>query len=380
MADRISVSSLAAGKQQRTQDLFTPPRMRERRSSRETEDLPTGDVPAGGQPNGCGSEAFSRSVLEASADCIKILTLDGTLHAMNEKGRCLLEIDDFDQVKGQPWIEFWSHDQRPAVHEALNAARSGGVGRFSGYRPTVKGAPKWWDVIVTPIRDAGGPPTFLVAISRDVTKARHHAEAGGLLNLELAHRVKNLFALVNGLITVAARAEPAAQPFAATLRERFTALSRALDYVLPSPQAADAASNRTLQGLLRALLDPYEEFGRQRRRFVILGDDPPVGPNATTSLALSVHELATNAVKYGALFSAEGRVTITCRRTAADECELTWVERGGPAVGGRPARTGFGSKLLVRSISGALGGDVTEQWNPEGLAVRLVLPLAPLAQ
>jgi PAS domain S-box-containing protein len=325
------------------------------------------------------SEDLSRSILDASVDCIKVLNLDGTLHSMNEKGRCLMEIDDFDHVKGRSWVEFWSHDQRLAVQEALSAARSGGVGRFAGYRPTAKGTPKWWDVIVTPMRNAEATPTHLVAFSRDVTAARHHSEAGDLLNLELAHRVKNLFALVNGLITVAARSEPASRPFAEALRERFTALSRALDYIIPSHRASSPAPERTLQGLLQALLDPYEEFGRHRRRFVILGDDPPVGSNATTRLALSIHELATNAVKYGALFSPEGRVTITCR-CIDDACELSWVERGGPVVGAKPERAGFGFKLLMRSITGALGGKVAQQWDREGLSVRLALPLAPLAQ
>jgi two-component sensor histidine kinase len=282
-------------------------------------------------------------------------------------------------VRGRAWIEFWSHDQRPTVEQALNAARSGGAGRFAGYRPTAKGTPKWWDVVVTPMLDAAGTATHLVVISRDVTAARDHSDAGDLLNLELAHRVKNLFALVNGLITVAARSEPASRAFAEALRERFTALSRALDYILPSHKVSSPAPERTLQGLLRALLDPYEEFGQHRRRFVILGDDPPVGPNATTSLALSVHELATNAVKYGALFSPEGRVTVTCR-CSDDACDLTWVERGGPVVGAKPERMGFGSKLLMRSITGALGGEVAQQWSRDGLSVRLVLPLATLSQ
>jgi PAS domain S-box-containing protein len=322
---------------------------------------------------------LSRSILEASADCIKVLTLGGEVASMNEKGLCLLEIDALDHVKGQPWAEFWSHDQRPAVQEALTVARSGGVGRFAGYCPTAKGTPKWWDVVVTPMRDARGAPTHLVAISRDVTVARHHSEAGDLLNLELAHRVKNLFALVNGLITVAARSEPASQPFAEALRERFTALSRALDYILPAQAATRSASSPTLQGLLRVLLGPYQEFGQHKDQFVILGDDPPVGSSATTSLALSVHELATNAVKYGALSSPEGRVTITCR-SAKGTCELNWVERGGPRIGAKPERTGFGSKLLMRSITGALGGTLTQHWDREGLSVHLALPLVPLSQ
>jgi PAS domain S-box-containing protein len=222
---------------------------------------------------------FNRSILEASADCIKVLTLDGRVLSMNEHGRGLMEIDKVEQLKGTLWIEFWSHDQRPAVQRAINAALSGDVGRYSGYRPTAKGRPKWWDVVVTPMRDARGTLTHLLVVSRDVTTARDYAEAGDLLALELGHRIKNIFALVNGLITLAARPNPAVQPFAATLRERFTALSRALDYVVPSKLAPAQRSATTLQGLLGALLGPYEDAAHHKRRFVIRGDNPAVGGN-----------------------------------------------------------------------------------------------------
>jgi two-component sensor histidine kinase len=131
---------------------------------------------------------------------------------------------------------------------------------------------------------------------------------------------------------------------------------------------------------LRALLSPYESEGDQQRRFVILGDDPPIGPHATTSVALSIHELATNTVKYGALSSPAGRVTITTRINAEGECDLGWTERGGPTVLGHPDRTGFGSKLLLRSITGALSGRVTRKWDREGLTLLLTLPLMPLSQ
>ena len=174
----------------------------------------TGDIALGPPPGGVSDADFNRSILEASVDCIKVLSFNGLVHSMNEKGRCLMEIDDLDQIKDQAWIEFWSHDQRPAVQQAMDAARSGGVGRFDGYRPTLKGTPQWWDVVVSPMRgSSAGTPTHLVAVSRDVTTARHQAEAGDLLNLELSHRNKNLFALVNGLITLAARRDQAVQPF-----------------------------------------------------------------------------------------------------------------------------------------------------------------------
>ena len=96
-------------------------------------------------------------------------------------------------------------------------------------------------------------------------------------------------------------------------------------------------------------------------------------------MALSVHELATNAVKYGALSSPGGHVTITCRSNADGECELSWTERGGPEVLAKPERTGFGSKLILRSVTGALEGKVTKRWDRKGLTLCLLLPLTPLS-
>jgi two-component sensor histidine kinase len=240
----------------------------------------------------------------------------------------------------------------------------------------------WWDVTISAIRDTSGTPTQLVAFSRDMTLAQVQGEASDLLKIELSHRIKNLFALVNGLITVAARPDPAVQSFAEALCDRFAALSRALDYVLPAHAIAASPSATTLQGLLRALLDPYDNLvqHQQQQQVLILGDDPPVGPKATPSLALCIHELATNAVKYGALSNSRGRVSITCRSKAEGVIGLTWSERGGPEVAAKPEQAGFGSKLLLRTISGALGGRVRRRWDRRGLTLHMLVPLATLAQ
>jgi PAS domain S-box-containing protein len=318
-------------------------------------------------------------ILEASADCIKVLSFQGLVHFMNEHARRFMEINDFDQVRGEPWIEYWSPDQRPDLQHSIDAARSGGVGRFVGHRTTAQGARTWWDVMVTPIRDTSGTPIYLLVISRDVTTAKLYAEARDLLNRELGHRMRNLFALVNGLITLTARTDPGVQPFADSLRERIIALSRALDYVLPAPETSTHGPAGTLHRLLQVLLAPYETLAQHQRRFVIDGDDPVVGSKTTISLGLSVHELATNSIKHGALSRAEGRVFITCCYSDDGACELAWTERGGPLIAAPPKRTGFGSKLL-RSITGTLGGQVTKQWDREGLTLRMVLPLTSLSQ
>lgn len=108
-------------------------------------------------------------LLEASPDCIKILSLDGQLQFMNDNGRCLMEIDDIRQVSSVRWPDLWPPEYRDTIEQALATARSGGVVRLSAPCPTAKGTPKWWDVFVSPIRDEVGAVVSIMSTSRDVT-------------------------------------------------------------------------------------------------------------------------------------------------------------------------------------------------------------------
>jgi PAS domain S-box-containing protein len=114
---------------------------------------------------------FNERLIDSSDDCIKILDLDARLVSMSPNGRKLLRIKDFASVEGAYWIDFWTGADRVAALAAVDAARGGGTGRFSGYFP-VEGEPRWFDVVVTPIADAQGRPERLLAVSRDVTVTR----------------------------------------------------------------------------------------------------------------------------------------------------------------------------------------------------------------
>jgi two-component sensor histidine kinase len=120
----------------------------------------------------------------------------------------------------------------------------------------------------------------------------------------------------------------------------------------------------------------YEDAAADRLR--LEGDDAPIGVKAATSLALILHELATNAAKYGALSRQEGRVTIAGLRESG-RLLLTWQERGGPPVEGPPARRGFGTVLAERGAIIQLGGSIAHDWAAEGLTLRLEVPLDRLA-
>lgn len=124
------------------------------------------------------NEAFSRSIIESSTDCIKVLGLDGNFLALLS-GQKLLGIADIHPFLNKPWIDFWEDGDQPAAQLAINAAVAGGQGSFVGCFRMASGKPQWWDVVVSPILDVHGQPRQLLAISRDVTQ-RRRAE----LNLE----------------------------------------------------------------------------------------------------------------------------------------------------------------------------------------------------
>ena len=139
-------------------------------------------------------ETFNKNILDHSGDCIQVLEPDGRVVLVNRPGLALLEVDDPDGLVGDSWTTTWLDDAGLA-RQAIDDAIAKGEGRFHAFRPTVKGTPKWWDVIVTPIRDAeevdGAPATVqkLVTVSRDITEQKHaEQERAQLLASERAAR------------------------------------------------------------------------------------------------------------------------------------------------------------------------------------------------
>jgi PAS domain S-box-containing protein len=118
------------------------------------------------------SEEFNRSIVESSADCIKVLDSHGHFISMSTPGLRLMEIEDIAPLVGTSWVEWWDGPYRSAALEAIEAAKGGKVGRFQGLCPTMKGTLKWWDVLVAPICDSEGQLKRLVGTSRDITESK----------------------------------------------------------------------------------------------------------------------------------------------------------------------------------------------------------------
>ncbi len=207
----------------------------------------------------------------------------------------------------------------------------------------------------------------------NISQRKRHEEQQDLLLREKDHRVKNLFSIVGGVVSLSARSAATPAEMATTIQGRLGALAGAHRLIRPRHHVSQPVQRETvLDELIRAILSPYIEPGAAER-VVISGPATPVGGDAVTSLALVMHELATNAAKYGAFSTSGGGVHISWTAKKG-RLALTWRESGGPIVSGPPEREGFGSQLARRSVAGQLDGRLAFEWKASGLIVRLSAP------
>lgn len=194
-----------------------------------------------------------------------------------------------------------------------------------------------------------------------------------LLLQEMNHRVKNIFALVSGIVRMNARSETNVEDFAETLDKRFHALTRAHDLIVPMVNAQNnAGSTISLSMLLDTLMAPYATA--QGGKFQITGDDIKLGPNATTNFALAIHETVTNCSKYGALSFEEGDVSISWS-DIDDEVHFIWHETHLPTKPETAGPAGFGTRLINMTIERQMGGRVQTETTDTSYLRRFVVPL-----
>lgn len=223
--------------------------------------------------------------------------------------------------------------------------------------------------------DEGIRNRTMFGIFLDITGRKQAEEANELLAGEMSHRVKNLLAIASGLTNITSRSTTTSAEMARELTQRLTALGRAHDLVRPLPGGQGSAA--LLGDLLTVLLAPYDDLGAFSGRIRVSVPRMGVGEVAATTLALVVHELATNSLKYGALSQDAGILDVACD-SSEEEVVIVWTERGGPPVTPPEGVGGYGSRLLNRSVSTQLGGTIEYDWDVEGLVVRLKLQASAL--
>jgi PAS domain S-box-containing protein len=278
---------------------------------------------------------------------------------------------------GEGWNDvFHPEDQQRAWQAWRHSLETGEPYQIEYRLRHHSGVYRWTLGRALPIRDAAGQIVRWFGTCTDIHETRLAAEERELVAQELSHRIKNIFAVLTGIISLSARSRPESKAFADELRQRIYALGEAHDFLRPHSHIARPPENQgSLKSLIERLMQPYRQDGEGRLAFH--GDDAVIDDGAATPLALLFHELGTNAAKYGALSSDGGRVDIT-GRPEGDRYHLTWKEHGGPPITGDVELRGFGSRLIVLSIEGQLRGRLERLWEPDGLRVEIDLPVDAL--
>jgi two-component sensor histidine kinase len=289
---------------------------------------------------------------------------------MSEGGKRVMEVEDFSVLKGCPWPDFWAGEGHAQAAAAVDAARAGDIGRFRGPANTAKGKPRYWDVQVAPIFGSDGRPAQLLSISRDITEEWEAAQRERFLTEELAHRAKNSFAMVLAIARNTFRGAAHALPLEA-YTARVMTLARAHE--------ATAASNWTRARIADIIDAALASHSVTQGKFNVSGPELNVAPKQALALTLAVHELATNALKYGALSSPQGRVDISwsSSQNGTPAFAFLWREHGGPPVV-KPTRQGFGSRVIKDFMANDFGGTVRLSYPPGGVLCELTSPLENL--
>jgi two-component sensor histidine kinase len=279
---------------------------------------------------------------------------------------------------GLPWAESVSFENlsahihpadRDRVHAAFAATRSV-PGPYEIDFRIMTGEEIRWISARGRADEAGAPDSPMFGIFLDVTGRKQAEEGSELLAGEMSHRVKNLLAIAAGLTQITSRSAVSVEEMTGQLTRRLTSLGRAHDLVRPLPGAQGKAA--LLGDLLAILLSPYEDTGAFSGRIRVAVPRMGVGERTATTLAMVVHELATNSVKHGALSSDTGSLDLT-GRSEGDDLHLIWSENGGPEIDQEPEMAGFGSRMVLRSVANQLGGSLTYDWKPQGLVATLIM-------
>jgi PAS domain S-box-containing protein len=248
----------------------------------------------------------------------------------------------------------------------LDDGRSGdeevGIG-FHG-RPV-----RWYDMHIEPLRDVTGAVTGLIGAAVDITKRKNDEEHLRLLLRELTHRSKNLLAVIQAVARQTARHAASTEEFIAQFDARLQGLATSHDLLIE-----DGWHGASLEGLVRLQVQPFLEAGWAG--FAIEGPTVLLKPDAAQAFGMALHELGTNARKFGALSTSDGRISIKWRRLPLPEGDgvaFEWIESGGPSIS-VPVVRRFGSMVIERNLAQAIGGKVRLAFSPAGVQCEIVIP------
>jgi PAS domain S-box-containing protein len=269
--------------------------------------------------------------------------------------------------EGYGWLDAVHPDDRPAAeHAFLSATAERRDYRIDFRLRRSDGVYRWAiDAAAPRFSDEGDFLGFVGSVI-DIDERREAEDHQRLLINELNHRVKNTLATVQSIASQTLRNAETVEEARSALESRLLALSRAHDVL-----TRENWEGANLHEIVAQAVAPYSSRGEDRLH--LTGEPVRLPPRMALALAMALQELATNAVKYGALSNETGQVRIAWR-DGDDRLHLTWTEQGGPAVT-PPSRRGFGTRLIERSLASDLDGEVRITFEPTGLVCTVDAPL-----
>ena len=317
--------------------------------------------------SGLPLSAMLMGLLDQSDDCIKIIDEAGRLQFMSCNGRQAMQIDDFETVKGLEWSALWPEASRDAIDAAVETAMAGKLARFEAECPTAKGEDRWWQVTVSPIRDADGKVRALLSTSQDISERKRREEVLEAISGEMRHRLMNAYTIASSLLLTLARGSPEHADFARSAAQRLGALAQL------QGKLVESAGAMTLGELIDHTLDTYSD--EHEIDLTVECRAVELDEQRARAFTLVIGELANNSFKHGSL-GRGGKVTLDCA-LKDDALDLVWRDDFDAAVAapslGLPSG-GRGRDLMSQVLRLFRGSFETDQ-GPDWYRATMHMPL-----
>jgi two-component system CheB/CheR fusion protein len=311
------------------------------------------------------------AIVDSSQDAIIGHDFDGTITSWNAGAETIFGYTAAEAL-GQPFSILVPDDQADDVPQILGKLKRGErIDHFEIDRVRKDGTRIDVSLNISPVKDTSGKVVAASTIAREFTERKRVEDHRNLLMAELDHRVKNILMVITSLVSQTMRNAGSSKDFAEDIQGRIQALSRVHNLLNVHHQ-----THAQLRDIVAGELSVYRS-GREDRIVIDGKADVHLTGRATQTLAMAVHELATNAAKYGALSTAAGSVAVrwsVLNSAEPPRLSIEWIESGGPPVK-PPTRQGFGSQLIEKIVNHELEADVRREFKTEGLRCQIEFPL-----
>jgi two-component system CheB/CheR fusion protein len=315
------------------------------------------------------ARAHLAAIVESSEDAIMSHDLDGLITSWNAGAQKIYGYTA-SEIIGQPMSTLLADDQVDEWPLNLAKLRKGqAIINFDISRTTKDDRAIYLSLMISPIRDEQGKIVGASAVARDIAERQAAEERALMLMAELDHRVKNILAVVSSVVSQTLRSGSPPESLSAEIEGRIRAIARAHNLLTDH-----GGAKSSLRDLVATEVRPYQ----QGSNIVLSGPEVELTTKSSLTLALAIHELTTNAAKYGCLSVAEGCLSVTwsvMEGEIAPQLMIEWVELGGPAVT-EPSRRGFGTKLIELSLVRGLDAKVDRAFDPAGVRCSMAIPLS----